>query len=145
MNHEPIALSVEITIDQPIAYVWEIWTSPVDIMQWNIPFDNWHSPRVVNDVRPGGQFSYRMEAKDGSEGFEHSGTYENIIKNKLITYTLLDGRTSMITFTSKGDTTTIVETFEPEKELSYPMQRDFCFLVLKRFKTYTESKGNSSK
>jgi uncharacterized protein YndB with AHSA1/START domain len=77
MDNKLLALTVEITIDKPVEYVWNVWTTPADIMQWNIPFDDWHSPRVENDLNEGGSFLFRMEAKDGSTGFDHSGNYDN--------------------------------------------------------------------
>jgi uncharacterized protein YndB with AHSA1/START domain len=83
MENKISDISIEITIQKPVAKVWEIWTTAADIMQWNVPFDNWHSPRAKNDLHEGGSFCYRMEAKDGSEGFDHSGIFAKIIPNQL--------------------------------------------------------------
>jgi uncharacterized protein YndB with AHSA1/START domain len=142
MANKLLALTVEITIDKPVEYVWQVWTTPADIMQWNIPFDDWHSPRVESDLRQGGNFLYRMEAKNGSVGFDHSGKYDKVIINQLIEYTVSDGRKSIIEFVSKGDKTIIVETFEPERENPIEMQKDFCQSVLNSFKKYAETKNN---
>lgn len=140
MNDLSNSITVEIKIDKPVAYVWQLWTTPADIEQWNIPFDDWHSPKVENDLKVGGKFFYRMEAKDGGEGFDHYGSYDKIIKHQLIEYTVSDGRKSVIKFISDGDTTLVVETFEPEKETPVEIQKYFCFSVLKNFKKHAETK-----
>ncbi len=142
MATQSLSLTVEITVNKAIENVWQFWTTPADIAQWNNPFDNWHSPRVENDLKPGGSFLYRMEAKDGSEGFDHSGKYDKVIKNQLIAYTVSDGRKSIIKFVSNDDTTTIIETFELEKGNSIEMQKNFCQSVLNNFKKYAETVNN---
>lgn len=139
MTNNPF-LKVEITINKPMDLVWECWTNPADIMLWNVPFANWHSPKVENDVRLGGLFSFRMEAIDGSEGFDHAGKYDTVIKNQLIEYTLSDNRKSRIEFVANGHSTSLTETFEPEKETPIDLQRDFCESVLLNFKQHVESK-----
>lgn len=140
MNPQSQKITIDITIEKPIAMVWETWANPSDIMLWNIPFDDWHCPRVDNDFKSGGRFIFRMEAKDGSEGFDHSGIYDTVIQHQLIAYTGDDGRKSEIKFISHGDTTTVSEAFEPEIMNPIDMQRDFCQAVLNNFKKYTESK-----
>ncbi|MCP9748917.1 SRPBCC domain-containing protein [Lacihabitans sp. CS3-21] len=139
MTNNPF-LKVEITINKPVDLVWECWTNPADIMLWNVPFPNWHSPKVENNLRAGGLFSFRMEAIDGSEGFDHTGKYDKVIKNQLIEYTLSDNRKSRIEFVANGNTTSLTETFEPEKETPIDLQRDFCESVLLNFKQHVESK-----
>jgi uncharacterized protein YndB with AHSA1/START domain len=140
MDNKAQTITVEVTIDKPIDLVWQVWSSPADIMQWNIPFDDWHSPRVDNDLQTGGSFLFRMEAKNGSEGFDHSGVYDKVIINQLIEYTGTDGRKSSIRFVANDKTTTIAETFEPEKTNSIEMQKDFCQAILNNFKKYVETK-----
>lgn len=142
MATKSLSLTVEITVNKAIENVWHFWTTPADIKQWNNPFDNWHSPRVENDLKPGGRFLYRMEARDGSVGFDHSGIYDKVINNQLIAYTVSDGRKSIIEFVSNGDTTRIIETFEPEKGNSIEMQKSFCQSVLNNFKKYAETANN---
>lgn len=140
-NHEhPQKITVDVSIEKPISDVWNTWKNVTDIMHWNIPFAEWHCPKVQNDLKTGGKFLFRMEAIDGTEGFDHSGTYDSVIRHKLIKYTGDDGRKSEIKFISQGDTTLVVETFEPEKENSIEMQKNFCLAVLMKFKKYTESK-----
>ena len=138
-NQLPI-ITVDITVNERVENVWKIWTTPADIQQWNNPFDDWHSPRVENDLKQGGSFLYRMEAKDGSVGFDHGGKYDTVINNELIEYTVSDGRKSIIKFVPYGGTTTIIETFEPEKGNPVEMQKDFCQSVLNNFKSYAENK-----
>jgi uncharacterized protein YndB with AHSA1/START domain len=142
MDTQSLAITVEITVNKPVENVWQVWTTPADIMQWNIPFDDWHSPRVENDLKRGGNFLFRMEAKDSSAGFDHCGKYDKVINNELIEYTVSDGRKSIIKFVSNGDTTTIVETFEPERKNPTEMQKDFCQSVLNSFKKYAETRKN---
>jgi hypothetical protein len=95
---------------------------------------------VENDVRAGGLFSFRMEAINGSEGFDHVGKYDKVIKYQLIEYTVSDNRKSIIEFVAKGNTTILTETFEPENETPIDLQRDFCESVLLNFKNHVESK-----
>jgi len=140
MNDISNSITVEIKIDKPVEYVWQLWTTPAHIAQWNIPFDDWHCPNVESELKAGGKFFYRMEARDGDEGFDHYGCYDKIIKHELIEYMVSDGRKSVIGFISDGDTTQVVETFEPEKETPVDLQRNFCSSVLKRFKKYAETK-----
>jgi uncharacterized protein YndB with AHSA1/START domain len=138
-NNRPVIV-VETTINKPIERVWEIWTDPADIMEWNIPFDDWHCPKVETDLRPGGHFIFRMETKDGSEGFDHSGIYDQVIPPELITYTGYDGRKSIIAFYREAEKTRLEETFEPDSQNPVEMQRDFCQSVINRFKRYAEGK-----
>ena len=110
------AITVETTINVTIETAWKLWTSTADIAVWNSPSEDWHSPKAENDLRTGGSFFYRMETKDGSEGFDHSGTYNKVIEHQLIEYTVSDGRKSVIKFVPEGNTTIVIETFEPEKK-----------------------------
>jgi uncharacterized protein YndB with AHSA1/START domain len=140
MDNQLITITVETRVNAPAEYVWKTWTTPTDIMQWNIPFADWHCPRVENDVRTGGNFLFRMEAKDGCAGFDHAGKYDRVINHQLIEYTVSDGRKSIIQFVPNGGITTLIETFEPEKENPAEMQKEFCQSVLNRFKKYAENK-----
>ena len=140
MKNQSNLITVEINIDKPVQYVWQLWTSPAHIQHWNIPFDDWHSPKIENDFKEGGKFLYRMEAKDGSAGFDHTGNYDKIIPGQLVEYTLSDGRKSVIKFISEAEATLLVESFDPEKETSADVQREFCYSVLKKFKNYVEAR-----
>jgi uncharacterized protein YndB with AHSA1/START domain len=133
------AITVSVEVDAPIEKVWHLWTTPLDIMQWNNVSDKWHTPRVENDVRPGGRFLFTMGLKDGGFMFDHAGVYNEVQLQRLITYTLDEGRKSTIAFEA-GDTVTITETFEPNDTDPLDMQLHFCEAVLQSFKKYAESK-----
>jgi uncharacterized protein YndB with AHSA1/START domain len=139
MNNQVKKITVETTVNVIIEKVWELWTTPADIKQWNNPSDNWHSPRVEIDLKEGGHFLFRMETKDGKAGFDHAGKYDKVITNELIEYTVSDGRKSIITFVPNGNNTNITESFEPEKESPVELQRGFCHSVLNNFKKYAEN------
>ena len=108
-------------------------------MQWNNASDDWHTPRAENDLRAGGKFLYRMEAKDGSMGFDFSGEYDEIVEFKLIRYTLADSRKVTIEFSGTGNVTQIVETFEAETENSAELQQYGWQCILDNFKKHAES------
>jgi uncharacterized protein YndB with AHSA1/START domain len=121
--------------------VWDSWTLPEHIVHWNFAADSWHAPAALNDLTIGGKFSYRMEAKDGSEGFDFSGVYSEIIEHKVIAYTMDDGRTARITFEAMGDSTLVTEVFEAEQMNLVEMQREGWQMILDNFKRYTESRS----
>jgi uncharacterized protein YndB with AHSA1/START domain len=136
---KPSPITVETTVAAPVEKVWQYWTTPAHITKWNSPSDDWHSPKAENDPRPGGKFLYRMEARDGSFGFDFGGTYDEVMTGERIAYTLGDGRKVTIQFTGKGNETTIVETFDPESINSLEMQRGGWQAILENFKKHTES------
>jgi uncharacterized protein YndB with AHSA1/START domain len=138
-TQEKTVITVESTIDQPVEKVWDYWTKPEHITQWCNASDDWHAPRAENDVRTGGSFLTRMEAKDGSFGFDFGGTYDAVRKNEYIEYTMGDGRNVKITFKRQGDKTKVVESFEAEALHSVEMQRGGWQAILDNFKKYTES------
>jgi len=109
-------ITVEATVNAPVEKVWELWNNPEDIMKWNTPDLSWHNPSSENDLRVGGKFKNRMEAKDGSFGFDFEGIYDNIVINKEITYTMGDGRQVTSLFTEQDAKTRINTTFDPETE-----------------------------
>ena len=132
-------ITVENTVNAPVQKVWEFWSSPEHIINWCSASDDWHTPRAENDLRTGGAFSSRMEAKDGSFGFDFGGIYDEVKTNELIEYTIGDGRKVKITFTTTGDETRIVETFDAEDTHPIEMQRTGWQAILDNFKKYTES------
>lgn len=134
-------ITVKTTVNVPVAKAWKTWTTPEDIMQWNSASEDWHTPKAENDLRTGGTFSSRMEAKDGSMGFDFGGTYDNVVTNELIAYTMSDGRKVTISFAGYGNTTDIVETFDAETENPEEMQRAGWQSIMDNYKKYTESKG----
>lgn len=132
-------ITVSATINAPVAKVWATWSSPEHIVKWNAASDDWHSPKAENDLRPGGKFETRMEAKDGSFGFDFGGVYDEVKEHELITYTMGDGRTVQVTFTTAGNTTTVTETFDAEDTHSIEMQQGGWQAILDNFKKYTET------
>ena len=134
-----VLITVSVDVESPVSKVWKYWTSPEHIMQWNNASDDWHTPRAENDLRAGGKFLYRMEAKDGSMGFDFSGEYDEIVEFKLIRYTLADSRKVTIEFSGTGNVTQIVETFEAETENSAELQQYGWQCILDNFKKHAES------
>ncbi|MCC6583667.1 MAG: SRPBCC family protein [Chitinophagales bacterium] len=129
---------VTATITAPVEKVWNYWTGPQHITQWYNASDDWHAPRAENDVQAGGKFSTRMEAKDGSFGFDFNGIYDEIKTNELISYTIEGGRKVSITFSENGNETIVTETFEAENENPIDMQRAGWQAILDNFKKYVE-------
>ena len=139
-TQQKTVITVASEINAPVAKVWEYWTNPDHITKWNFAADDWHSPWAKNDLRVGGSFSARMEAKDGSFGFDFGGTYDAIKENEYIEYTLGDGRKVKVFFQSKGDSTTVTESFEAETTHSEDMQKTGWQAIMDNFKKYVESK-----
>ncbi len=133
------AITVEATINAPAKMVWEFWTEPEHITQWCQASDDWHAPYAENDLRPDGKFKTRMEAKDGSMGFEFEGIYTDVQTYRLIEYVLGDGRKVSITFTSDDNVTHVSETFDPETVNPVEMQRGGWQAILNNFKNYSEA------
>ena len=116
-------ITVQQTIHAPIEKVWDCWTKPEHITQWNNASDDWHTPRAVNDLKVGGIFIYRMEAKDRSFAFDFEGVYDAVASHHYIEYTIADGRKVKITFTSDGDSTKLLESFVAEGTHSVEIQQ----------------------
>jgi len=132
------AITVEATVAQPREKVWELWTLPEHITKWNNASDDWHTPVAENDLRTGGKFLSRMEAKDGSFGFDFGGIYDEVVDNEVIAYTMSDGRKVRVEFTSEGNQTKVTETFDPEGTNPVEMQRGGWQAILNNFKKYAE-------
>lgn len=132
-------IAIETTVKATVAKVWDFWTKPEHILKWNQASDDWHTTRAENDLREGGKFSSRMEAKDGSFGFDFDGIYDKVKVNEYIEYTMGDGRKVKIIFTGNGNETNIVETFEVENANPVEMQRDGWQAILDNFKKYVET------
>lgn len=101
-------ITVQTLVNQPIDKVWSDWTDPVHVKNWNNASPDWRTPSARNDLRIGGSFVYRMEAKDGSTGFDFGGEYTNIVLNRLIEYKLKDGRKVSVEFIQNKDDVSIV-------------------------------------
>ncbi|MEQ1802897.1 MAG: SRPBCC family protein [Gammaproteobacteria bacterium] len=133
-------ISVATTVLAPIASVWKSYTSPEDIVQWNAASDDWHTTRSTVDLRPGGAFCSRMEAKDGSSGFDFEGTYTRVVPHRLIEYSLGD-RAATVEFTEGPSGISVRVTFDSEETHSIEQQRDGWQAILNRFKQYADAKG----
>ncbi|MCG3166145.1 MAG: hypothetical protein POELPBGB_01921 [Bacteroidia bacterium] len=132
-------ITVSATIKAPLERVWALWTTPKHICNWNNASPDWHTPSAENNLYAGGKFSYRMEAKDGSFGFDFSGIYNKVEPGKLIDYTMDDNRHCEVVFTSNGNTTTVTETFEAETQNSVELQQQGWQAILNNFKKYAEN------
>lgn len=132
-------ITVENIINAPVEKVWEYWTSPQHIMQWNNASPDWHTPRAENDLRTGGSFLSRMEARDGSMGFDFGGIYDEVRPLEYIAYTLGDQRKVKISFSAENGGTRVTESFDAENVHSAEMQRAGWQSILDNFKRYTET------
>lgn len=133
---EPIIITA--IINAPSATVWAAYTDPEAVKQWNNASDDWHTPSARSDLRVDGKFSYRMEAKDGSVGFDFEGTFREVEPNKKLSYTIADGRNVEVTFAEENGVTTVTVTFEAESENPVEMQRAGWQAILDNFKKYVE-------
>ena len=132
-------ITVESTVKAPVEKVWKFWTEPTHIKNWNNASDDWHTPSAENDLRVGGKFSAKMEAKDGSFGFDFGGVYDEVKLHQVIAYTLGDGRKVNVKFAVSGNETKVTETFEAEGTNSLEMQQGGWQAILNNFKKYTEA------
>jgi uncharacterized protein YndB with AHSA1/START domain len=134
-----MVITVEALVNAPLDTTWAFWTEPDHITQWNNASDDWHTPWAKNDLVPGGRFVARMEAKDGSMGFDFGGTYDEVVEHRKIAYTLDDNRKVTVSFSETDSGTRIVEEFEAEDENSAELQQQGWQAILDNFKRYTES------
>ena len=131
-------ISVATTVSAPIDKVWRAYTTPEDIKRWNAASDDWHTTAATVDLRVGGAFSSRMEAKDGSFGFDFAGTYTKIVEHKLIEYAFGD-RTAQVEFADTPDGVEVRVTFEAEATHSEEQQRGGWQAILDNFKRHVEA------
>jgi uncharacterized protein YndB with AHSA1/START domain len=138
---EKKTITVQAVINAPVGQVWKLYTEPEHVMKWNNASNDWHTPRAESNLKVGGKFLYRMEAKDGSSGFDFDGTYEQVIANELIVYSISDGRKVEVTFTKDDNARTkMATTFEAESTNPIEMQRDGWQAILNNFKIYVETR-----
>ena len=142
MAEGSMEISIETTVNASIEQVWAAWITPDDIKAWNFASDDWWCPDAKIDFEVGGQFNYRMEAKDGSMGFDFAGRFTSISPNECIEYALDDGRKVRIDFSVSEPGTRVLETFEAEDALSAEQQRLGWQSILNNFKQHVEAKGN---
>lgn len=133
-----MTITVETNVHAPLAEVWRAYTTPEDIIQWNAASDDWHTTKATVDLREGGEFSSRMEAKDGSFGFDFAGTYTKIVPQKLIGYAFGD-RNATVEFVEGKDSVSVRVTFDPETENDIEMQRGGWQAILDNFRKHVEA------
>lgn len=132
-------IRIETTVTAPVPRVWQAFTTPPDIVQWNFASDDWCCPSAAVDLRVGGAHKARMEAKDGSIGFDFEGVYEEVIPKRAITLAMSDGRKARTTFEPAGTSTRVTTVFDAESENSVDVQRDGWQAILDNFKRHVES------
>lgn len=131
-------VTIETFVKAPVIKVWGYWTEPNHIKKWNKASETWHTPYAENDLRVGGRFHSRMEAVDGSQGFDFTGTYDEVELLKVIAYTLDDGRMVRITFEDTGGNTRVIQQFEPESAHPIEFQKQGWKAILNQFTAYVE-------
>lgn len=136
---EPTRITISANIAATIEQVWDYWTLPEHITKWNFASDDWHCPDAQNDLREGGRYRARMEAKDGSFGFDFEAVYDEIIPKQRIVYTIEDGRSVRTEFEDLDGTTKVTTIFEAETENPVDMQQEGWQAILNNFKNYTET------
>jgi uncharacterized protein YndB with AHSA1/START domain len=139
MSNYENAVTVQVTVDAPIALVWEKFTHAADITQWYFATPTWHAPSASNDLQVGGRFRIRMEEKNGEMGFDFEGTYLQVNPKQSFEYILADDRKVLVSFTTDGTQTTVSEKFDTENENSAELQRQGWQAILDNFKNYVEN------
>lgn len=134
-----VYITVETVVNADIKKVWELWTTPAHIEQWNNASDDWYTPKASNDLRVDGRFSYTMAARDGSMSFDFEGTYTAVKEHELIEYYIVDGRHVSIQFIPVENGVHVIEKFEPESENSLELQQSGWQAIIDNFKKYAES------
>ena len=132
-------ITIQNKVKSPASKVWKLWTKPEHIVKWNTASPDWHTTRAENDLRHGGKFLSRMEAKDGSFGFDFEGTYNEVKPEKRIAYTLGDGRKVEVDFKNQDGETEIISVFDTDSENPIEMQRAGWQSILDNFKKYAEN------
>lgn len=133
-------IKIDITILAPVEKVWDYFNTPEHITKWNFAHESWQCPSSENDLRVGGKFKTRMEAKDGSFGFDFEGIYDEVIPNEKIQYHMEDGREVEVIFEKIDENTTkVTEIFDPEQQNPVEMQRDGWYAILNNFHKYVEN------
>ncbi len=135
-------ITVTTSVAAPIETVWNCWTLPQHIVEWNFASDSWHTPRAENDLRVGGRLLWRMEAKDGSFGFDFCGTYEQVEAQRLIVYRLDDDRMVTVRFEELPNAVRVTEAFEAELTHPLEMQQAGWQAILNSFKKHVDEQAS---
>lgn len=139
MQNMATTLTIQAEIHAPIEKVWKYWTSPEHITQWNFADPSWQCPWAENDLQPGGVYKARMEARDGSFGFEFEAVYDEVSFPSVIAYTMADGRKAVTNFSESGNITQVTTRFDAESQHSPEMQQKGWQAILDNFSKYTET------
>ncbi|MFL5728689.1 MAG: SRPBCC family protein [Cytophagaceae bacterium] len=134
------SITVEALVKAPVDKVWKYWNEPKHITQWCQASSDWHAPFAESDLKANGKFKTTMAAKDGSFSFDFEGVYTNVQKEKVLEYTIADGRKVKVIFEAQGNQTKVIETFEPESQNPVEMQKGGWQAILDSFRKYTEEK-----
>ena len=134
-------ITVQTTINSPVERVWEAYATPADITRWNFASDDWCCPGAEADLRVGGTYKARMEAKDGSLGFDFVAIYGELQPNRALTLAMADGRKAWTTFALEDGKTEVTTTFDAETQNPVEMQRDGWQAILNNFKAYVEGES----
>jgi uncharacterized protein YndB with AHSA1/START domain len=136
-------ITVETLARADLKTAWSAYNTPDDITQWNTPSDDWHSPRSQVDLRKGGTFNTRMEARDGSMGFDFEGRYTRVVPQKLIEYRMSDGREVAVHFDQAPDGVRVRVAFDAESENPAEVQQQGWQTILDNFGRYAEVKSGN--
>ncbi|HTN47430.1 MAG TPA: SRPBCC family protein [Flavipsychrobacter sp.] len=133
-------LTVSTTVDKDINTVWDCYTQPQHITQWNFATDDWQCPTAENDLQAGGKYKARMEAKDGSFGFDFEAIYDEVEDKKKLAYTMTDGRQAITDFKDVNGKTIVTTAFDPESVNPVEMQQQGWQMILENFRKYSETR-----
>jgi uncharacterized protein YndB with AHSA1/START domain len=128
-------IKVSAIIEATKEKVWDYYTNPEHIVNWNFADPSWHCPKALNELKVGGRYFARMEARDGSFGFDFEAEYTEVILHKSFTY-LFGGRYCMLTFDEQDNNTIVTVVFDPETENPIDLQRAGWQAILDNFKNY---------
>jgi len=134
-------ITVEAVVNAELDRVWDAWSNPSDIVQWNAASEDWHTTRSELDLRAGGRFVSRMEARDGSEGFDFEGTYTRVVPQKTIEYRMRDGREVEVQFIERADGVLVKNIFDAETENPPELQQQGWQAILDNFRRHVEAKS----
>ena len=132
-------ITVQATIHANGQKVWDYYTNPKHITKWNFADPSWHCPNAENDLRVGGKYRARMEAKDGSFGFDFETIYSEVVNGKKLAYKMMDNREATVTFNNLGNNTEVIVIFDAETQNPIEMQKGGWQAILNNFKNYTET------
>lgn len=132
-------ITISATVNADAKKAWDYYTNPEHITKWNFADPSWQCPSASNDMKVGGKYAARMEAKDGSFGFDFEATYDEIVDGEKFTYTMPDGRQVDVAFKKDGNQTEVDVAFDPEGQNPLELQKNGWQAILNNYKNYTEA------